>query len=247
MGITRGLSKLDIGSGSMVHGKKFTKPGMVNKKRMAAKRIVKKVQNFKRGYFRSLKIRCYSCNVVGHKAINCPSKYLEVSSPVLHVPKDYLVKGTDLGTWDGYWFVDLSYKKHMMGNENMFKNLNRSPGVEIGFVNNNKLYSIGIGEVEIMINGQTRVIPGVNFVPALKRKNILSLNELNDQGYNVTFDGDVCYINDMFVIMNGPNNTGELVGENEQENDYWSDYIEKLDDQSANELKLGKLEADLEG
>ncbi|KAL8204882.1 hypothetical protein R6Q57_010505 [Mikania cordata] len=81
------------------------------------------------------------------------------------------------------------------------------PGFETRTTKND-MFSYGVGEVEVLLNEKTRVIPCVNYVPSLKNKNVLSLDLLKKQGYEVVFDGDVCYVNGMFEEENSCVNDG---------------------------------------
>ncbi|KAL8226131.1 hypothetical protein R6Q57_018688 [Mikania cordata] len=60
-------------------------------------------------------------------------------------------------------------------------------------------------EVELFLNGKTRLIPSVHFVPNLN-KNVLSYDQLFDQGFDVIFQGDHCDIKNMFENDEESNN-----------------------------------------
>ncbi|KAL8226130.1 hypothetical protein R6Q57_018687 [Mikania cordata] len=109
--ITRGMEKLEIGQNSS-NGKGRFNSFSVNKfAALGIKHDFDKKQNsdmFDNHYMKRETV-CFSCQNVGHKAANCPSKSRYTFPLDSQNPTDFLVKGTEYGKWKDFWVVDHSF------------------------------------------------------------------------------------------------------------------------------------------
>ena len=82
------------------------------------------------------------------------------------------------------WYMDSGCSRHMTGDPNLFLSLEKKEGGEVTFGDNVKGKVIGIGKVG---NPNSTCIDDVLLVSGLKH-NLLSISQLCDKGYNVSFD-----------------------------------------------------------
>ena len=102
------------------------------------------------------------------------------------------------------WFLDSGCSKHMTGNRDLFVDLTLK---KLGYVNygdNNKGKILGIGNVG---SNSTMFIKNVLYVEGLKY-NLLSISQLSDKGFNVSFNSEQCMISDK-------NESFKLIGKRE--------------------------------
>ncbi|GJQ91353.1 ARID DNA-binding domain-containing protein [Tanacetum coccineum] len=158
---------------------------------------------------------CFYCNTDGHISRTCPSKIKDdalgitqnntIQSSVslkypdfIHFKTREIVKGTDEGTWDDYWIE--GQKKF--------------------------LFTYGIGEVIINNEKSGCMIPGVHYAPE-STLNILSIDLLRQQGFELLFDGGKCTLEYMFKTKLGRKLDVDKM--KQMHNDYLDDYFESLD------------------
>ncbi|GJY85139.1 ARID DNA-binding domain-containing protein [Tanacetum coccineum] len=107
----------------------------------------------------------------------------------IHFNTDGILKGTDQGSWDDFWYLSKSTDKHYCSNLNMFCNIRENFLVSNLEKQKKFLFTYGMGEVIIKPVFQAYLIPGVYFAPEVSL-NILSIDLLNQQGFEVVSDGD---------------------------------------------------------
>ena len=84
----------------------------------------------------------------------------------------------------------------MLGNIEMFYNLDESVKFEVTFGANSKFSVMGKGRINILTKkGEKKCISDVYFVHGLKH-NLMSIGQLIKKGYNVFFKNDMCTILD---------------------------------------------------
>jgi hypothetical protein len=89
------------------------------------------------------------------------------------------------------WFIDSGCSKYTIGDQNKFLILKEEEGGNITFGHNSFARIVGKGIVSIY-NGKTKT-HNVLYVEGLKQ-NILSVSQMYDQGYNLTFHSKGCEI-----------------------------------------------------
>ncbi|GKE06427.1 ARID DNA-binding domain-containing protein, partial [Tanacetum coccineum] len=88
------------------------------------------------------------------------------------------------------------------------------------------LFTYGMGEVLIKDGSNGYLIPGVHYAPEITL-NILSINLLKQQGFEIIFEGDKCTLEYMFKNQQGQNMDVDKM--RQRHNDYLDDYFESLD------------------
>ncbi|GJU14649.1 ARID DNA-binding domain-containing protein [Tanacetum coccineum] len=115
-----------------------------------------------------------------------------------HVTIEYMVEGSDQGNWNDIWFVNSTYKRHMSPMKHLFKRIIQRFKVE-GTEGKEKklLVSYGVGEAFVETNEGRIVVSNVLFTLEITL-NILSLDQLEEQGYMVIYGDNKCRIKYMF-------------------------------------------------
>jgi len=89
------------------------------------------------------------------------------------------------------WYLDIGYSKHMTGDASHLTNLKLKPAGYVTYGDNNRGRILGVG-----IGGDDKVIiKDVLLVDGLKH-NLLSISQLCDKGYKITFEPNLCLIAD---------------------------------------------------
>ncbi|GKB95972.1 ARID DNA-binding domain-containing protein [Tanacetum coccineum] len=111
-------------------------------------------------------VLCFKCKEYEHIADRCLSKeeqskvslkYLES----IHFKTDGILKGTDHGTWDDFWYLSNTSDKHLCSNLNAFCNIKENFLVKELEEQKKFLFTYGMGEVIIKNDCQAYLIPGV--------------------------------------------------------------------------------------
>ena len=206
--------------------------------------------------------RCYICKKRGHYFWKCTKKEeenniqdtesntMETTSfepsnteaifkyepEVIRVSTDYMVQGSDSGNWDEIWYVSTAYKKHMTPMKRLFKRLMQRFQVE-GTEEKEKKFivSYGVGEVIVDTDKGRMMVPNVIYTPEITL-NVLSMEQLKDQGYIVNCEGNRCKIWYMFDHMydGTVNGYNTIVGESENSlveshNKFLEEYFKSID------------------
>nr|GEU56505.1 hypothetical protein [Tanacetum cinerariifolium] len=108
-----------------------------------------------------------------------------------------MIKDTDLTGWDEIWYVSNQIDRHVCYNLDAFCNVKE--GFSVTKLESQKkfLFTYGMGEILIEANGKSHIIPGVYYAPEVTL-NILSLELLEKQGFQVNYDGNRCNLSLMF-------------------------------------------------
>ncbi|GJY42372.1 ARID DNA-binding domain-containing protein [Tanacetum coccineum] len=88
------------------------------------------------------------------------------------------------------------------------------------------LFTYGMGEIVIKDGSNGYLIPGVHYAPEITL-NILSINLLKQQGFDIIFEGDRCTLEYMFKKQKGHNMDVDKM--RQRHNDYLDDYFESMD------------------
>ncbi|GJR24786.1 ARID DNA-binding domain-containing protein [Tanacetum coccineum] len=122
--------------------------------------------------------KCYECRIRGHIANNCPNKgkisestnskkiservHTQILYPEsIHLPTDFMIDGTDEGTWDRIWYISKHLERHVCSNRNLFGKLKEKFSVEKLQDIHKLLFIHGVGEINIKIGKEIFCIPGV--------------------------------------------------------------------------------------
>ncbi len=94
------------------------------------------------------------------------------------------------------WFVDSGCSNHMTGNRELFGKLDNSIKTKVNLGNDSKVFVNGKCDVPIFDrSGKRRIVEDVYYVPGLKC-NLISVGQLMDKDYEVSFRKKVCTIVD---------------------------------------------------
>ncbi|GKA97660.1 ARID DNA-binding domain-containing protein [Tanacetum coccineum] len=160
---------------------------------------------------------CFKCKRIGHFANLCPTKgnqtpIEETVEPIvsvkypefIHFKTRGIIKGTNLGTWDDYWYVSNTTDKHLTSNTKFFANLKEEFIVEKLESQKKLLFTYGIGEVLLTSGNTEYLIPGVYYAPEVSL-NILSQNLLRQQGFEILYEEGGYILEYMFRNLQGKN------------------------------------------
>jgi hypothetical protein len=147
------------------------------------------------------KIQCYYCKKYGHFTNECQKKqadmrkknanFSESSYETLFITCDVAQENAS-----NIWFLDSGCSNHMTGNKGLFEDLDTSVKAQIKFGNDNIVEVMGKGAINVITNSGNKTIPDVYFVPGLKH-NLISVGQLTQKGYRVSFENNVCTIFDI--------------------------------------------------
>ncbi|GKD17047.1 ARID DNA-binding domain-containing protein [Tanacetum coccineum] len=177
-------------------------------------------------------VKCFKCQESGHFANKCPPnkqrqpkislKYPEF----IHFKTKGIIKGTDIGTWDDFWYVSTITNKHLTSNLKYFSNFKEEFLVEKLEDQRKLLFTYGMGEILIKDGGNGYLIPGVHYALEITL-NVPSINLLKQQGFDIIFEGDRCTLEYMFKNQQGQNMDVDRM--RQKHNDYLDNYFESLD------------------
>ncbi|KOB70462.1 Retrovirus-related Pol polyprotein from transposon TNT 1-94 [Operophtera brumata] len=110
------------------------------------------------------------------------------------------------------FIVDSGSTSHMCNNDNLFVDF-KSNKVSINCADKTaKLQSSGMGSVQVTINGVTKILKDVMYVPQLS-ENLLSVSKMCERGLVVVFKKDGCFIYEECTINDAETGSSEPDGE----------------------------------
>ncbi|GJT10164.1 ARID DNA-binding domain-containing protein [Tanacetum coccineum] len=115
----------------------------------------------------------------------------------IHFSTTCMIRDTDLTGWDEIWYVSDQIDRHVCYKLDAFCNIKEEFSVTKLENQRKLLFTYGLGEILIEANGKSHIIPGVYYAPEVTL-NILSLEQLEKQGFQVTYDGNRCSLSLMF-------------------------------------------------
>ncbi|GKB59400.1 ARID DNA-binding domain-containing protein [Tanacetum coccineum] len=214
--------------------------------------------------------RCYICKERGHVFWTCQNRkniaMVKVQKETVeainkndaekvkypekvHVIADHMIEGTNDETWDRVWYVSSAYKYHMCPNRLLFKKLDykfKMIGKEE--VEKKFIFSYGIGDATVKGKDKDLVISNVQYTPEVSL-NILSMDQLEEQGYIVKYNNNKCTLQYMFdEEMHGTGNSQrkgtkeEVIGPKDvisEHNRFLDDYFESIDPKDECSLVKG--------
>ncbi|GKD57313.1 ARID DNA-binding domain-containing protein [Tanacetum coccineum] len=143
----------------------------------------------------------------GQESANLVNKELLTTKPTvslkypewIHFSTKCMIKGTDQGHWDDIWYISNNTNMHLCSKLNLFCNIKESFAVNKLDDQMKFLFIYGIGEVK---NGdQGYLIPGVHYAPEVTL-NILSIEQLERQGFDIIYEDNTCRLSYMFSNPN---------------------------------------------
>lgn len=97
---------------------------------------------------------------------------------------------------DDQWLLDTGCSNHLSGNKELFSNLDESFRNIVKLGDNSKLQVLGKGKITIRLkDGSLNYISDVLYVPSIC-KNLLSVRQLAEKGYDLNFKKRGYTIND---------------------------------------------------
>ncbi|GJU90790.1 hypothetical protein Tco_1303213 [Tanacetum coccineum] len=211
--------------------------------------------------------RCYICKKRGHVYWKCTNKGIHtkiqeatMTNPTIskvqetlkyepervHVTTDYMVEGSDQGNWNDIWFVSSAYKRHMSHTRTLFRRMMERFKMEGTEEQNKKsIFSYGVGEAIVETKEGSLVIPNVLYTPEITL-NVLSIDQLEEQGFIVTYGNGTCGLKYMFDNEKRPlevqdegmmaKDEGSMI---ECHNKYLDEYFQSIDPEEECSLIKG--------
>nr|GEV93942.1 ARID DNA-binding domain-containing protein [Tanacetum cinerariifolium] len=115
----------------------------------------------------------------------------------IHFSTTCMIKGTDHANWDDIWYISNHIDKHLCYKLDSFRNIKEDFSVKKLENQKKFLFTYGIGEVLIEDGGQGNLVPGVHYAPEVTL-NILSMDLLEKQGFEIKYDSNRCTLVYMF-------------------------------------------------
>nr|GEU93105.1 Toll/interleukin-1 receptor (TIR) domain-containing protein [Tanacetum cinerariifolium] len=113
-----------------------------------------------------------------------------------------MLKGTYQGHWDNIWYVSNNTNMHLCPKLSLFCNIREK--FIVNKLDDQKmfLFTYGLGEVVINNGDKGYLIPGVSYAPEVTL-NILSLELLEKQGFEIMYENNTCSLVYMFKDPKG--------------------------------------------
>ena len=145
---------------------------------------------------------CFRCGKVGHLVKDCKAKFEEqaqITQEDNEAEESYHMftarQEDQESPEENMWLIDSGCTNHMTSHEHLFTNLDFGFNVPILVGNGDVLTTKGKGDIEIMTMKGKRIIKDVLLVPKIA-KNLLSVSQMIQNDYEVTFDHMGCTIFD---------------------------------------------------
>ncbi|GKB27691.1 ARID DNA-binding domain-containing protein [Tanacetum coccineum] len=199
--------------------------------------------------------KCFNCKQRGHIIKTCPmmkqkeevekignksetakanNEGLMASKPSvsikypesIHLETKCMLKGTDQGHWDNIWYVSNHTNIHLCSKLSMFCNIKEKFSANKLDDQMKILFTYGLGEVVINNGDKGYLIPGVSYAPEVTL-NILSLELLERQGFEIVYEHNSCRLVYMFKDPKVQNFNEDRL--RVMHNKYLEEYFESLD------------------
>ncbi|KAL4376435.1 hypothetical protein GQ457_02G035280 [Hibiscus cannabinus] len=143
--------------------------------------------------------KCSKCNQLGHEAVICRSNLQKLEE--VHIAdqdeEDRMFVATCLLTKcsSESWLIDSGCTNHMTPDKTLFKDLKLSKVTKVRIGNGDYISVKGSGTVAVTTSSGTKTISDVLYVPEIDQ-NLLSVGQLLEKGFKVTFEDFYCLIYD---------------------------------------------------
>ncbi|GJW33459.1 ARID DNA-binding domain-containing protein [Tanacetum coccineum] len=143
----------------------------------------------------------------------------------IHFSTKCMIKGTDQENWDDIWYISNHTDKHLCYKLDFFCNIKEDFTVNKLDNQMKFLFTYGIGEVTIKDGGQGYLIPGVHYALEVTL-NILSMDLLEKQGFEITYENNRCSL--VYMFNNTKNHKIDEDKMRTMQNQYLEEYFESL-------------------
>lgn len=148
--------------------------------------------------FKVKKIICHFCKKPGHIKSKC-YKWKRLKKQDYAKEEQTMMVSTFYASAKTDFIVDSGSTSHMCNNDNMFVDLKSNKVIVNCADKMAKLESSGMGSVYVSINGATKILKDVMYIPQLT-ENLLSVSKMCERGLVVVFRKDGCFIYDECTI-----------------------------------------------
>jgi len=140
------------------------------------------------------------CNQLGHEAVICKNKFQMREADAQIAKKDdedQILIATCFSTKSSSecWLIDSGCTNHMTYDRTLFKDLQSTKIIKVRIENGDYISAKGKGTISITTNSGTKSISDVLYVPEIDQ-NLLSVGQLIEKGFKVTFEDHCCLIYD---------------------------------------------------
>ncbi|KAK9133356.1 hypothetical protein Scep_012884 [Stephania cephalantha] len=144
--------------------------------------------------------KCTKCDKLGHEAVICKSESQnnEVETKVVDLYDEdrIFVASCDLiEDSNKSWLIDSGCTNHMCHDKNLFRDLKPIEVKKVRIGNGGHILAKGKGTVAITTSSGTKLISDVLYIPDIDQ-NLLSVGQLIEKGYKVSFEDLHCAIFD---------------------------------------------------
>ncbi|KAL0559650.1 hypothetical protein IC582_000013 [Cucumis melo] len=146
--------------------------------------------------------KCTKCNQMGHEAVICRNNNQQqgVEAKIAYQEEeeeDQLFVATCFvgGESNESWLIDSGCTNHMTHDKELFKDLKPTNITKVRIGNGDYISVKGKGTIAIASCKGTKHIQDVLFVPDINQ-NLLSVGQLIEKGFKVTFENEYCLIKD---------------------------------------------------
>nr|GEV35609.1 ARID DNA-binding domain-containing protein [Tanacetum cinerariifolium] len=156
----------------------------------------------------------------------------------IHLETKCMLKWTDQGHWDDIWYVSNNTNVHLCSKLSLLCNIREKFTANKLDDQMKFLFTYGLGEVVINNGDKGYLILGVSYTPEVTL-NILSLELLERQGFEITYENNTCSLVYMFKDPKGQNFNEDRL--RVMHNKYLEEYFEALDGSAEQNNTLGLI------
>nr|GEW37332.1 ARID DNA-binding domain-containing protein [Tanacetum cinerariifolium] len=156
----------------------------------------------------------------------------------IHLKTKCMLKGSDQSHWDDIWYVSNNTNVHLCSKLSLFCNIREKFTANKLDDQMKFLFTYGLGEVVINNGDKGYLIPGVSYALEVTL-NILSLELLERQGFEIVYENNTCSLVYMFKDLKGQNFNEDRI--KFMHNKYLEENFEVLDGSAEQNNTLGLI------